>query len=131
MGCFIVPTIVSIITTAFRKNFPKNWHISWLNTMLIGGSIGLTVEHIAHQEIVPWFPFLSAMSSHTDAIIMLKEMAGIGIPMTLALIFVWLVMVIIYERFIIEENLPSAAKPVPFVIESNIIESNIIESNKK
>jgi hypothetical protein len=53
MACFIAPTSAAILTTAFRKRFPPAWHINWLNTMIWGGAIALTVEHIAHGEIVP------------------------------------------------------------------------------
>ena len=100
MACFIAPTSIAIFTTAFRKKFPENWHISWLNTMIWGGAVGLAVEHIAHQEIVPFPPFLTAMSNPADTVIMLKEIASVGIPMTLALIFAWVVMVVVYEKFI-------------------------------
>ena len=49
---------------------------------------------------MPWFPFLSAVSNPTDALAMLKEMASVGIPMTLALVAAWLVMVVVYEHAI-------------------------------
>ncbi len=100
MACFIAPATTAVITTAFRKRFPKNWHINWLNTMIWGGAVGLAVEHIAHQEIVPWPPFLTAMSSPADTIAMLKEMAIVGIPMTLVLVIAWVMMVVVYENFI-------------------------------
>ena len=108
MACFIAPTSVAVITTIFRKKFPKNWHINWLNTMIFGGAVGLAVEHIAHQEIVPWFPFLSAMSNSADIAIMLKEMAAVGIPMTLIIVSAWIVMVVVYENFIAADKLPIA-----------------------
>jgi hypothetical protein len=100
MACFIAPTSAAILTTAFRKKFPPAWHINWLNTMIWGGAIALTVEHIAHGEIVPYPPFLTAMSNPADTLIMLKEMASVGIPMTIALVIAWIVMVVIYERFL-------------------------------
>ncbi|MBN2053019.1 hypothetical protein JW756_05940 [Candidatus Woesearchaeota archaeon] len=106
MACFLAPASVAIITTVFRKKFSKAWHINWLNTMIWGGTIGLAVEHIAHQEIVPWFPFLSAMSNHADTMVMLKEIASVGIPMTLALVFVWAVMVVVYEKAITSSRSP-------------------------
>jgi hypothetical protein len=106
MACTIVPTAVGVITTAFGKKFPKKLHIDWLNTMIFGGAIALGVEHIFHGEIVPWPPFLTAMSNPTDTAMMFSEMAAIGIPMTLALVFVWAMMVVAYERFMVRiENL--------------------------
>ena|SRR3989344_587209 len=110
MACFIAPTSVAIITTALRKKFPKQWHINWLNTIIWGGAVGLAVEHIAHQEIVPWPPFLTAMSNPADTIMMLREMATVGIPMTLALIFAWIVMVVVYENFIATDKLSLTAR---------------------
>ncbi|MBU2100585.1 hypothetical protein KKG83_00010 [Candidatus Micrarchaeota archaeon] len=105
MACFLAPTAVGIITTVFRKKFPKKLHVNWLNTMIFGGAIALAVEHFAHQEIVPWFPFLTAMNNPADTIAMLKEMALVGIPMTIALVLAWIAMVVVYEKII-------AAKPV-------------------
>ena len=107
MACFIVPTSVAVFTTVFRKKVPEHWHIGWLNTMIWGGAVGLAVEHIAHQEIVPWFPFLTAMRSPADTAAMLKEMATVGIPMTLALLTAWAVMVLVYERFLAPAHSPA------------------------
>ncbi|MBN2454892.1 hypothetical protein JXB11_05105 [Candidatus Woesearchaeota archaeon] len=98
MACFLAPVSLAILTTSFRKRFPAKWHISWLNTMIWGGAVALAVEHIAHQEIVPWPPFLTAMSSPADTMLMLGEMAAVGIPMMLSLIFAWLVIVVVYEK---------------------------------
>jgi len=107
MACFLVPTSVAIVTTALRKRFPKNWHIAWLNTLFWGGAVGLAVEHIAHQEVVPWPPFLTAMSSPADTVVMLKEMVSVGIPMMVALLTAWIVMVVVYERFLATSSLPA------------------------
>jgi hypothetical protein len=101
MACFIVPATLAAITTSFRGKFPKQLHIGWLNTMIWGGAVGLAVEHIAHQEIVPWPPFLTAMSNPADAAVMINEMATVGIPMTLAIVFAWIVLVVAYEKFIL------------------------------
>jgi len=104
MACFLVPTTVGIVTTIFRKKFPEKWHINWLNTMIWGGAVALAVEHYAHGEIVPYPPFLSAMSSPADTATMLQEMAAVGIPMTIALVLVWAVMVIAYEKVIVAKK---------------------------
>ena len=60
MACFLVPMIVTIFTTAFAKKIPPKYHISWLNWMLWVGVLMLAVEHLAHEEIVPYFPFLTS-----------------------------------------------------------------------
>jgi len=97
MACFLVPTSVGLVTTALRKKFPEHWHVGWLNIMIFGGAVGLAVEHYAHGEIVPWFPFLTAMASPADTAAMFKEMAMVGIPMTIALIAAWAVLVLAYN----------------------------------
>ena len=60
--------------------------------------LALLVEHVWHGEIVPWFPFLTAMGSPDDTAAMLTEMAQIGIPMLLAIVGAWALMVYIYNR---------------------------------
>lgn len=99
MACFVAPTSVAVVTTLFRKKFPKRWHISWLNTMIWGGAAALAVEHVAHREIVPWPPFLTAMSSSSETMTMLHEMAVVGGTMTVVLFLAWFAMVIVYNSF--------------------------------
>jgi hypothetical protein len=84
MACFIVPTTAAIVTTAIGKKVPEGLHLNWLNSMLWGGVTMLAVEHIAHGEIVPYPPFLTAGFSEV-----LPEMLRVGVPMTLAIFFVW------------------------------------------
>jgi hypothetical protein len=99
MACFLVPTAVAVVTTVFRKKIPEKLHIMWLNVLLWGGVVALALEHVAHEEIVPYFPFLSAMSDPADTATMLGEMATIGTTMLLACVAVWLVMVFVYNRY--------------------------------
>jgi hypothetical protein len=47
------------------------------------------VERIWHGEVVPWFPFLTAMGDPGDTVALLHEMAVIGIPMVLAMVGIW------------------------------------------
>ena len=112
MACFVAATAFGIITTIFRKKFPRQWHINWLIVMIFGGAMALTAEHIAHQEIVPWPPFLTAMSNPTDTIAMLGEMATVGIPMTIALVLGWIALVIVYEKVIAVRTAPMSASSV-------------------
>ena len=60
--------------------------------MLAGGAVLLAFEHFWHGEIVPWFPFLSAMSNPADKASMFEEMATVGVSMALLVTAVWGVM---------------------------------------
>ncbi|MDD5340811.1 MAG: hypothetical protein PHV13_06260 [Candidatus ainarchaeum sp.] len=109
MGCFVVPAIVGIVTTFLRKRFPERWHINWLNTMIFGAVVAFGVEHYMNKEIVPWPPFLTAMSSPAAAATMLAEMVTVGIPMAIALVLVWVAMVVVYEKVIATRTAPIRA----------------------
>lgn len=74
--------------------------MEWLNIMLWATVIALAVEHIWHGEIVPWFPFLTAMSDPADTSAMLYEMGTIGVGMVLAIFAVWAIMVFISNRYV-------------------------------
>lgn len=93
MACFTAPMSVAIVTTLLRKKIPEKYHINWLNILLWGGTAGLALEHIAHQEIVPYFPFLTAMKSTADTAIMVQEILTIGVGMLTACVVVWVIMV--------------------------------------
>ena len=108
MGCFTAPLTLGIVTTAFRKKIPAKYHINWLNTLLWGGTIGLIVEHIAHQEVVPYFPFLTAMKSPADAAVLFHEILTIGVGMTVACLLAWAVLVT--AASILEARAKTAAK---------------------
>jgi hypothetical protein len=109
MACFIVPTIVGIAVHANRKKIPAHWHPEWLVAMILGGAAGLSIEHIAHGEIVPWPPFLTAMATPESAITALNEMALVGIPMTAALVLIWAGLVYAYNKRIIAKESQAAA----------------------
>ena len=66
--------------------------------MIWTGTIALLVEHMWHGEIVPWFPFLTAMSDPADTDTMLVEMGQIGIPMLLAILAMWGIMVYVENK---------------------------------
>jgi hypothetical protein len=95
MACFIVPMTTGIFTTLFRKKIPEALHIGWLNIMLWGGVLMLAVEHIAHQEVVLYPPFLTAMKNPADIPVMLHEMATIGVAMTVVIFAAWIILVLI------------------------------------
>ncbi|MBN1494274.1 hypothetical protein JW911_00890 [Candidatus Peregrinibacteria bacterium] len=95
MACFSAPAAAAVITTALRKKIPAKYHIEWLNALLWGGVIGLAVEHIAHQEIVPYFPYLTAMSSPEETSVMINEILTIGVGMLIVCVAVWIILIMI------------------------------------
>ena len=60
--------------------------------MLIGGSTLLAFEHVWHGEVIPVFPFLTAVKAGETAG-MLKEMGTVGVLMTVVVTGVWGIMV--------------------------------------
>ena len=99
MACFLVSAAFGIFTTALRKKFPKEMHIDWLNMMIFGSTVAFGVEHVIKGEIVPWFPFLTAMENPTAFGAMLNEIWAIGVPMMLATVFAWAIAVLAYGKF--------------------------------
>jgi hypothetical protein len=100
MACFLVAATVGIFTTAFRNKIPEKYHIGWLNIMIWAGVLALLVEHIWHGEIVPWFPFLTAMEDPDDTVAMFTEMGQIGVPMLLIIVAAWAVMVFVANKYL-------------------------------
>jgi len=98
MACFIAPLSLGIATTIFRKKIPENLKIGWLNIMIFGGAIMLAVEHIAHEEIILYPPFLTAIQTPAEIPVMLQEMLVVGVTMIIAVVCIWAVMVYIYNK---------------------------------
>ena len=111
MACFLVPATEAIITTAItavvkhneNKSEGKNADngkirfskkLGWLNKMLWGGSALLAFEHVWHGEVIPTFPFLTAVKEG-EAAAMLGEMATAGVCMAAIVTAVWVGMVIV------------------------------------
>lgn len=114
MACFIVPTVEAIAVTIVRKvtekkekapetadirmddsiekvtKIPFSRKLKWLGNLLWGGSALLAFEHVWHGEVVPWFPFLTAVADPADAAEMLHEMATVGVSMAVLVTLVWL-----------------------------------------
>ena len=111
MACFLVPAAEAIITTAAamamkskeRKNreglsspdsasegtgIPFSAKLGWLNKLLWGGSALLAFEHVWHGEVVPFFPFLTAVESGETAE-MLSEMGSAGVMMAVLVTAAW------------------------------------------
>ena len=98
MACFVIPSALAVVTTAFRRKISTRYHIGWLNTMLWGGTLALALEHVSQKEIVAYPPFLSGLSSTADAATMLSEMATVGIAMVVVCVAAWAAMVVVHNR---------------------------------
>ena len=98
MACFLAPASVAILTTGLRKKIAPKYHLEWLNALLWGGSLMLAVEHIAHEEIIPYPPFLSAIQNPSQIPGMLKEIATLGTTMTIAIFLVWGAMILVANK---------------------------------
>lgn len=112
MACFIVPAAEAVVTTIASKVVKSKEkeeavHISlsegvveeaskikfstklgWLNKLLWGGSALLAFEHVWHGEVVPFFPFLTAVETGEVAD-MLLEMSTTGVTMAGLVTLVW------------------------------------------
>lgn len=133
MACFIAPAVEAIIVTIIRSNIKKkekaalsaqtgtaaggigdDGHIpfsrklGWLLKLLWGGCFLLAIEHIWHGEVVPWPPFLTAMSNPADIHPMLMEIATVGVTMAVLVTAIWVVMLVVSKH--LEEK--EAAEPV-------------------
>ena len=124
MACFTVPAAEAIVTTIAAKIIKSreakgltkkpeagdeiqkikfSTKLGWLNNMLWGGSALLAFEHVWHGEVVPFFPFLTAVSDG-NAAEMLHEMATAGVSMAVLVTAVWGVMVGVSSIFEKHQN---------------------------
>lgn len=118
MACFLVPAGEAIITTIAAKVIKSkekeetvkisstdgviedatkikfSTKLGWLNKLLWGGSILLAFEHLWHGEVVPFFPFLTAVESGETAE-MLAEMGSAGVTMAILVTAVWVGMLVV------------------------------------
>lgn len=112
MACFLVPAAEAVITTVAAKVMKSkekeatmkvsfedgtfedvtkikfSTKLGWLNKLLWGGSALLAFEHVWHGEVVPFFPFLSAVENGETAE-MLAEMGSAGVMMAVLVTTVW------------------------------------------
>lgn len=123
MACFLVSAAEAVVVTVAAKvkekkekqtetetitletgnklmedvKIPFSRKLKWLSYMLWGGAVLLMFEHIWHGEVVPWFPFLTAMSDPADAADMFREMATVGVAMAALITIVWVVMCLVAD----------------------------------
>ena len=112
MACFLVPVTEAIVTTIAAKAVKSrekeeavkltlsdgsvqeavkikfSVELGWLNKLLWGGSALLAFEHLWHGEVVPFFPFLTAVENG-EAAEMLAEMGTAGVMMAVLVTAVW------------------------------------------
>ena len=72
---------------------PWSRKLKWLSYLLWGGALLLCFEHIWHGEVVPFFPFLTAMADPGDTAEMLHEMSTVGVTMVVLVTAAWGMMV--------------------------------------
>jgi len=113
MACFSVSVAEAIVVKVIEKKvakkekmaeisgidshvekpvIPLSTRLGWLSKLLFGGSALLAFEHVWHGEIVPWFPFLTAMNNSADAAEMLTEIGTVGVGMAALVTGIWFVM---------------------------------------
>ena len=133
MACFLVPAAEAVVTTIVTKVVKKNEHkveaavssdeihteapkiklsekLSWLNKMLWGGVALLLLEHIWHGEVVPWFPFLTAMNDPEETSQMLHEMFTVGVGMAVLVTAVWVGMCMVSNAILKRRPEPEKTK---------------------
>lgn len=124
MACFLVSTAEAIVVTAAakilknkemsaesvkleknaevevkqEKKLPWSKKLMILASMLWGGAFLLCYEHIWHGEVVPFFPFLTAMNDPGDTAEMLHEMSTIGVTMAILVTVTWAIMMFAADR---------------------------------
>lgn len=107
MACLLVPAAEAVITTIVTKVIKSkemkvakpegleeagkikfSTKLGWLNKMLWGSSALLAFEHVWHGEIIPTFPFLTAVKTG-ETLEMLKEMGSVGVSMAILCTVIW------------------------------------------
>ena len=116
MACFVVPMTEAVVTTVAQRimkahekeeklspemdcaegvnKIPFSVKLGWLNRLLWGGSAPLAFEHLWHGEIVPFFPFLTAVADG-EVSGMLAEMSTTGVMMAVLVTVVWAGMLLV------------------------------------
>ena len=116
MACFVVPMTEAVVTTVAQRimkahekeeklspemdcaesvnKIPFSVKLGWLNRLLWGGSALLAFEHLWHGEIVPFFPFLTAVADGEVSGV-LAEMSTTGVMMAVLVTVVWAGMLLV------------------------------------
>ena len=91
MACFITPLTIGIILSIIKRLWKgaERIRLDILIYMMLGGALVLVAEHVWHGEVVPWPPFLTAMSNPEDIPVVVNEMTRVGGAMALAVTGAW------------------------------------------
>lgn len=106
MACFIVPAAEAAAVTVAKKQIARKSRngatpesterslnlvrkLNWLTNLLWGGALLLAFEHLWHGEVIPYFPFLSALTERSTTQQMLFEMGTVGVGMAVLVTAVW------------------------------------------
>ncbi len=126
MACFLVSAAEAVVVTAVEKaeakhevksshqqsetaeKIPFSRKLKWLTWLLWGGAILLAFEHVWHGEIVPWFPFLTAMSDAADRAEMFHEMATIGVTMAVLVTVAWVGICLAADAIVKRKETPTS-----------------------
>ena len=134
MACFLVSTAEAIVVTAAaiivknkemslesvklakkasvetkqENKLPWSKKLMILSYMLWGGAFLLCYEHVWHGEVVPFFPFLTAMNDPGDTAEMLHEMSTIGVTMAIIVTVVWAIMMFAADRIMARPDVKPA-----------------------
>lgn len=90
------------------SKIPLSVKLSWLMTLLVGGIVLLAVEHFWHGEIVPWFPFLTAMQNPQDAQAMWREILIVGGSFDIFITAVWFAICYFVDKIAIKKDIKCA-----------------------
>ena len=121
MACFLVSAAEAAAVSALKKaeeskeandnevksediSIPMSEKLRWLSNLLWGGAILLAFEHVWYGEVVPFFPFLTAMNDPADTAVMLHEMATVGVCMALLVTAVWIAMCFAADVIVKRQN---------------------------
>lgn len=111
MACLVAPLAEAVAVLVVKKvvekkekregfshrELTRSKKLGWLNNLLWGGVLLLTVEHLWSGEIVPWPPFLTAMYNPADIQPMFHEIFTIGLAMSVLVTMVWAIMVVVAD----------------------------------
>lgn len=122
MACFLVPMAEAVITDLIIRKmgegsarseksaetlfgytpvttFSVGTHeFKWLSQLLWGVSLILMLEHLWTGEVTLTFPFLTALSSPEDTMVMLDEIATNGVTTAVITTLIWFATVILSRK---------------------------------
>ena len=128
MACLIAPAAEAAVVTIVCRRIEKKEALNsksgqesgctktnvflekrkWLTNLLWSGSLLLLLEHMWHGEIVPYFPFLTAMYNPADTAAMIQEILTTGVLMCVFVTLVWVGMVGVYSLSKKQKNAETA-----------------------